>query len=359
MSEIKKTSLFDVHQKAGAKIIPFAGYLMPVQYSGIVDEHKKVRQNVGIFDVSHMGEFRVTGRNAEAFLDRLTVNDVKKLVPGKAHYTIMCYPDGGIVDDLFIYKFEDHFMMVVNASNIEKDYNWAKENIIDGVKIQNESDDWALIAVQGPNAIQTLQKLTKYNLNDMKQFDFIEGDLAGKKMIISATGYTGEKGFELYLKQEDATHVWHEIMKAGEEFEISPIGLGARDTLRMEKKYSLYGNDIDKTTNPLEAGLGWITKLDKGDFIGKDILVKIKEEGLKRRLITFKMIDKGIPRHNYKIFKDEEEIGYVTSGTHSPILDYGIGIGYVASKYRKSGTDIVIESRRKKLKAQIVKPPFV
>jgi len=276
MSEIKKTSLFDVHQKAGAKIIPFAGYLMPVQYSGIVDEHKKVRQNVGIFDVSHMGEFRVTGRNAEAFLDRLTVNDVKKLVPGKAHYTIMCYPDGGIVDDLFIYKFEDHFMMVVNASNIEKDYNWAKENIIDGVKIQNESDDWALIAVQGPNAIQTLQKLTKYNLNDMKQFDFIEGDLAGKKMIISATGYTGEKGFELYL-----------------------------------------------------------------------------------RLITFKMIDKGIPRHNYKIFKDEEEIGYVTSGTHSPILDYGIGIGYVASKYRKSGTDIVIESRRKKLKAQIVKPPFV
>jgi aminomethyltransferase len=361
MADTKKTTLYDTHVKLGAKIVPFAGYFMPIQYSGIVEEHLKVRESVGMFDVSHMGEFRVKGEKAEEFLNNLTVNDVTTLTPGKAHYSMMLYPEGGIVDDLIIYKIaENHYYMVVNASNMEKDFNWAREHMPDGVTLTNESDTTGLLAVQGPNSIETLQKLTKVNLKEMKPFTFIEEELAGKKMLISATGYTGEKGFELYLKAEDAPAVWAEVMKAGEEFGILPIGLGARDTLRMEKKMSLYGNDIDQDTNPLEAGLGWVVKLDSGDFVGKEALLKVKAEGLKRKLITFKMIDKGIPRHHYKILSEEEtEIGFVTSGTHSPSLGIGIGLGYVAFPYRKSGTKILIQTRRKNLLAEIVKPPLV
>ncbi len=361
MADTKKTTLFETHEKLNAKMVPFAGYFMPIQYSGIVDEHLKVRESVGMYDVSHMGEFRVRGEKSEEFLNNLTVNDVKKLTPGTAQYSIMLYPEGGIVDDLIIYKIaDDHFYMVVNASNMEKDFNWAKDHLLDGVTLTDESDETGLLAVQGPKAIETLQKLTAVKLNEMKPFTFIEAELAGKKMLISGTGYTGEKGFELYLTAEDAPHVWAEVMKAGEEFGILPIGLGARDTLRMEKKFSLYGNDIDNTTNPLEAGLGWVTKLNKENFIGKDVLVKVKEDGLKRKHIAFKMIDKGIPRQHYKLLsEDGQEIGEVTSGTHSPSLGIGIGLGYVDFPYRKSGTKILIQTRRKNLLAGIVKPPLV
>lgn len=361
MADTKKTTLFDIHEKLGAKMMPFAGYFMPIQYSGIVDEHLKVRESVGMFDVSHMGEFRVRGEKAEAFLNNLTVNDVTKLTPGKAHYSIMLYPEGGIVDDLLIYKIaDDHFYMVVNASNMEKDFNWAKDHLLEGVTLENESDATGLLAVQGPNSVKTLQKLTDVNLDELPQFSFAEGKLAGKQMLISATGYTGERGFELYLKAEDAPHVWNEVMKAGEEFGILPIGLGARDTLRMEKKMSLYGNDIDQDTNPLEAGLGWVTKLDGDDFIGKDVLLKVKAEKPSRKLIAFKMVDKGIPRHHYKILsEDENDIGYVTSGTHSPSLGIGIGLGYVNVPFHKTGTKILIQTKRKNLLAEIVKPPLV
>ena len=361
MADTKKTTLYETHTKLNAKMVPFAGYYMPIQYSGIVEEHLRVRKSVGMFDVSHMGEFRVKGANAEKFLNELTVNDVTKLTPGKAHYSMMLYPEGGIVDDLIIYKIvDDHFYMVVNASNMEKDFNWASDHLLEGVTLTNESDETGLLAVQGPDSIATLQKLIKVNLDEMKMFSFVEEELAGKKMIISATGYTGERGFELYLKAKDAPVVWDAVMKAGEEFGILPIGLGARDTLRMEKKMSLYGNDIDQTTNPLEASLGWVVKMNKESFVGKDALVKIKEEGLKRKHIAFKMIDKGIPRHHYKILsEDEQEIGFVASGTHSPSLGIGIGLGYVKFPYRKSGTKILIQTRRKNLLAEIVKPPLV
>ncbi len=361
MAETKKTTLYDTHQKLGAKLVPFAGYYMPIQYSGIVDEHLTVRNKVGMFDVSHMGEFRVQGNKAEEFLNTLTVNHIDKLSSGQAQYTMMLYPDGGIVDDLLVYKFaDDDFMMVVNAANIDKDFDWAKEQLDCDVILTNNSDETGLLAIQGPESIQTLQQLTDVKLSEMKPFTFVEDKLAGKEMIISATGYTGEKGFELYLKAEDAPEVWEKIMAAGAEFGIEPVGLGARDTLRMEKKFSLYGNDIDKTTNPLEAGLGWVTKLKKDHFIGKEALLKIKKAGLNRKHIAFKMVDKGIPRQHYKILSEEgEEIGEVTSGTHSPSLKIGIGLGYVNYPYRKSGTTIYIQTRRKKLTAEIVKPPLV
>ncbi|MBN2279027.1 MAG: glycine cleavage system aminomethyltransferase GcvT [Candidatus Marinimicrobia bacterium] len=361
MADPKKTTLYETHTKLNAKMVPFAGYYMPIQYSGIVEEHLKVRESVGIFDVSHMGEFRVRGADAEKFLNNLTVNDVSQLVPGKAHYSMMLYPEGGIVDDLIIYKFaDDDFMMVVNAANLEKDFNWAEDHLPEGVDLTNQSDDIGLLAVQGPNSVTTLQKLTGVNLGAMSMFTFVEDELAGRKMIISATGYTGERGFELYLKAEDAPFVWDAVMKSGEEFGILPIGLGARDTLRMEKKMALYGNDIDQDTNPLEAGLGWVVKLDKENFIGKEALVRINEAGLKRRHIAFKMLDKGIPRHYYKILSEEgKEIGIVTSGTHSPSLGQGIGLGYVDFAFRKPGTKILIENRNKNLLAQIVKPPLV
>ncbi len=361
MADVKKTTLYDTHEKLGAKMVPFAGYYMPIQYSGIVEEHLRVREKVGMFDVSHMGEFAVKGDKAEEFLNKITVNDVSKLTPGKAQYTMMLYPDGGIVDDLIIYKnADDDFMMVVNAANMEKDFNWAKDHLPEGVELKDKSDTTGLLAVQGPKAIETLQKLTGVKLDEMEPFTFTKDKLAGKEMILSATGYTGEKGFELYLDAEDAPAVWDAVMKAGEEFDILPVGLGARDTLRMEKKFPLYGNDIDKTTHPLEAGLGWVVKLDKDDFIGKDVLVKVKAEGLKRKHIAFKMIDKGIPRHDYTILSEEgKEIGHVTSGTHSPSLGIGIGLGYVEFPYRKSGTKILIQRRKKQLKAEIVKPPLV
>ncbi len=355
----KKTSFYNKHVEYGAKIVPFAGYLMPIQYTGIIDEHLTVRNNVGVFDVSHMGEFLVTGENAENFLNNLTVNNVEKLEVGQIQYSAMCYPDGGIVDDLLVYKFKDYYLMVVNASNIEKDYAWALENLMDNVELKNISENTALLAVQGPQSFKTLQKLTEVNLSEIPFYHFKEDKLAGEKLIISRTGYTGEMGFELYHNPKDSEKLWNEIFKAGEEFGIKPVGLGCRDTLRLEMKYALYGNDIDKTTNPLEAGLGWITKLKKNGFIGQEALQQIKEQGLKRRNVAFELTERGIPRQGYKIFKDGEEIGNVTSGTMSPSLKKGIGTGYVAKAFQKSGTEIEIEMRGKFVKAVIVKPPFV
>ncbi|MCD6440701.1 MAG: glycine cleavage system aminomethyltransferase GcvT [Candidatus Marinimicrobia bacterium] len=355
----QKTPFYNKHVALGAKIVPFAGFLMPIQYSGIMDEHLAVRNAVGVFDVTHMGEFIVTGSAAEKFLNKITVNDVSALEIGQVQYSAMCYPDGGIVDDLLVYRFADHYMMVVNASNIEKDFDWAQQNLIEGVNLKNISGDTALLAIQGPKSCDVLQKLTDVVLKDIPFYHFTEGSLAGFDMIISRTGYTGEKGFELYHDPSKGAELWDKIFAAGREFGIQPIGLGARDTLRLEMKYCLYGNDIDKTTNPLEAGLGWITKLQKDDFNGKAELLRIKEAGLRRKLIAFEMIDRAIPRHGYPIIVGEEEVGIVTSGTQSPSLNTGIGLGYLASEHTKPGTEILINIRGRKLKARVVKPPFV
>ncbi len=357
--EPKKTGLYDVHVQLGAKIVEFAGFLMPIQYTSIIEEHKKVRTSVGMFDVSHMGEIVIRGEKALDFVNYLTVNDASRLAVNQAQYTAMCYPNGGIVDDLICYRRKDHYLLVVNASNTEKDYQWILENKIDGVEVENISDGITQIAVQGKNAEATLQKLTEIPLSEIKFYWFTEGKLADVEMIISRTGYTGEPGFELYFDRKHSVEVWNRIMEAGREFDIAPIGLGARDTLRLEKKYCLYGNDIDETTTPLEAGLGWITKLDKGDFIGREALRKQKEEGIQRKLMGFVVEGKMIPRHHYSILKDGKEIGHVTSGCFSPILEKNIGLGYVNIQYAKVGEKIEIAARNRTAPAEIVKTPFV
>jgi len=354
----KKTALYEIHKELGAKLVEFAGYEMPIQYSGIIEEHKKVRTSVGVFDVSHMGEFLISGENAESFLNYVTINNVAGMSVGQAQYNAMCYEDGGMIDDLLIYKFEDHYLMVVNAANLDKDWNWLEEHTTDGVSLEDVSDSTTLIAVQGPNSRKLMQKLTDADLSKIKFYHFIEGKVDGVPATIARTGYTGELGFELYVDNQYATQVWNAIFSAGEEFDVLPVGLGARDTLRLEAGFCLYGNDIDKTTNPLEAGLGWITKLDKGDFIGKDALLKAKENGLNRRLVGFELQERGIPRHGYSITKDGEEIGEVTSGSQSPMLGEGIGMGYVKWEYRKPGEEIAIKVRNKEIPAKIVKPPF-
>ena len=357
--QTKETPFYQKHVAAGAKIVPFAGYLMPIQYTGIIEEHKKVRESVGVFDVSHMGEFKVSGPDAEAFLNRLTVNDVGSLDIGQVQYSAMCYPDGGIVDDLLVYRFADHFMMVVNASNIDKDFAWAMENRMENMQLENLSDEIGLLAIQGPRVFDTLQKLTDVALAEIPFYHFTEGKMAGVEMIISRTGYTGEKGFELYHDPQHGPKLWEAIFAAGAEFDIQPIGLGARDTLRLEMKYCLYGNDIDQTTHPLEAGLGWITKLKKGEFIGGEVLRKAKEEGVQRKLVAFRMLERGIPRHDYPILADGKVVGKVTSGTQSPSLGVGIGLGYVAKACSKIGSEIQLDVRGRKLRAEIIKPPFV
>ncbi len=355
----KKTALYETHVNLNAKMVEFAGFSMPIQYKGIRDEHRRVRGTVGVFDVSHMGEIEVTGDNALEMIQQLTVNNVAALEIGQAHYTAMCYEDGGIVDDLLVYRYPDKFLLVVNAANKEKDLEWIIKNKLDGCQVKDTSDQITQLAVQGKKAEAVLQQLTKIDLSAIKFYWFEDGELAGAPMLISRTGYTGEPGFELYFQNQYAAQVWDAIFKAGAPFEIEPIGLAARDSLRLEKKMCLYGNDIDQTTNPLEAGLGWITKLDKGDFIGSEALIKIKEEGLSRRLICFKLNAPGFPRKGYKIFKDGEELGVVTSGTVSPMLEKGIGLGYVKKGFTKSGTEIEIEVRNKMVKAEIIKPPFV
>ncbi|MFT7381897.1 MAG: aminomethyltransferase [Roseivirga sp.] len=359
-TELKKVALNDLHQNLGAKMVPFAGYNMPVRYSSDIEEHNTVRNGVGVFDVSHMGEFLVEGPNALDLIQRVTSNDASKLVDGQAQYS--CFPneDGGIVDDLLVYKLKDEqYMLVVNASNIEKDWNWINQYNTKGAILKNVSDDYSLFAVQGPKATETLQSLTSVNLSEITFYTFVVGPLAGVDyVIISATGYTGAGGFEIYVSNKYAEQVWKAIFEAGAAYDIKPIGLGARDTLRLEMGYCLYGNDITDTTSPLEGGLGWVTKFTK-EFTNSENLKKQKEEGVKRKLVAFKMIDKGIPRSHYELQDaDQNVIGEVTSGTISPMLGYGIGLGYVTTENSKIGTEIFVSVRNKSLKAEIIKLPF-
>jgi aminomethyltransferase len=357
---MKKLILDQIHQDLGGKMVDFAGFHMPVQYEGLKVEHLHVREKVGVFDVSHMGEFFIKGEGALDFLQKTTSNDVSKLVPGKIQYSCLPNDKGGIVDDLLVYCLaENEYLLVVNASNIEKDYAWLASHLPEGLEIDNQSDDWSLFAVQGPKAAEALQSLTETDLAGMKYYTFAQGKIAGAEALISATGYTGAGGFELYVKNEDAIAVWEAIFKAGAEQDIKPIGLGARDTLRMEMGFCLYGNDIDDQTSPLEAGLGWITKFSK-DFINSEALLAQKEAGISRRLNGFVMEERGIPRKGYRILNAEgEAIGEVTSGTQSPSLDQAIGLGYLDKPYHTADTEIYIEVRNKKLKAKVQKPPFV
>lgn len=359
--EVKHIPLNDLHVKLGGKMVPFAGFNMPVRYSSDIEEHMTVRNGVGVFDVSHMGEFKVTGPQALDLIQRITSNDASKLVDGQAQYTCLPNETGGIVDDLIIYKIKDNdYFIVVNASNIEKDWNWFQRFNTNGAELKNISDDICLFAVQGPKAAAVLQKLTNTNLGEIKYYHFTIGEFAGvKDVIISNTGYTGAGGFEIYVNKESAEKVWHAIFDAGKDQNIKPIGLGARDTLRLEMGFCLYGNDIDDTTSPLEAGLGWITKFTK-DFTNAANLKKQKEQGVTRKLVGFKMVDKGIPRHDYQI-KDEKgnAIGKVTSGTMSPMMNVGIGLGYVTISHTNPGSEIFIDVRGRNLKAQVSKLPLI
>ena len=360
---MKLTALNAIHKQAGAKMVEFAGYEMPVEYSGIKDEHMTVRNAVGVFDVSHMGEFWVKGPGALDLVKKVSSNDPSVLRKGQAQYT--CFPNGkgGIVDDFLVYCVdEEKYLMVVNASNIHKDWDWMNRQNEFGAELENVSDKVSQLAVQGPNAEKTLQKLTAVNLQEIKFYSFVTGEIAGiKDVIISATGYTGAGGFELYCKNEDVEKLWNAVFKAGEEFGIKPIGLGARDTLRLEMGYCLYGNDIDDTTSPIEAGLGWITKFNNGrQFIDRDFLMMQKNEGVSRRLRGFVLLEKGIPRHGYELADSGGNIiGNVTSGTMSPVLGKGIGLGYVAKEYAAFGTGIYIKIRNKTIPAEIVKLPFI
>jgi aminomethyltransferase len=358
---MKRTAFHDIHARLGAKMVEFAGFSMPIQYSGIIAEHKRVRGTVGVFDVSHMGEFEVRGADAFAFVQRMTTNDVNKLSEGGVQYSAMCYDDGGIVDDLLVYHCGDYLQLVVNASNLEKDFNWLASHIQSDVQLADVSDDTALLAIQGPKSIETLQKLTAVDLAAMKYYTFVRGELAGVACMISRTGYTGEAGFELYLKADEsaAARIWDAIFEAGREFSIEPIGLGARDTLRLEVGFCLYGNDIDQHTNPLEAKLGWITKLQKGDFIGRDALLRVKEDGVQRTLVGLTVEGRLVPRHGYAIAVNGIECGVVTSGTMSPMLERGIALGYVPVEYSEAGTKVNIMIRNQAVEATVVKPPFI
>ena len=359
---MKKTSLFEIHKRLGAKIIEFGPWLMPLYYTSIIDEHNTVRNRVGLFDVSHMGEFSIRGKDAVAFIQRLVTNDTSHLSNNQALYTPVCNNKGTIIDDLLIYKFSDqHFMLVVNASNIEKDYRWIEEvarKFNKDIILKNISDETSLLALQGPKAEEVLQRITDLDLSQIKHYWFKEEKLEGIQAIVSRTGYTGEDGFEIYIKPEYASKIWNRLLEIGKEEEIKPVGLGARDTLRLECAMLLYGNDMDETKTPLETNIAWTVKFGKEDFIGKEALLKQKEEGIKQRLVGFELIERGVPRHNYPILKDKERIGMVTSGSVSPTLKKGIGLGYVKTDQAKEGTEIQIRIRAKTVKARIVKTPF-
>jgi aminomethyltransferase len=359
--ELKQIPLNDLHEKIGGKMVPFAGYVMPVRYSSDIEEHKCVREGVGVFDVSHMGEFYVKGPKALDLIQRVSANDASVLFDGKVQYSYLPNATGGVVDDLLVYKIADEeYFLVVNASNIEKDWNWIQSQNSEGVEMQNVSDDFCLFAVQGPKALDTLKKLTDSPIETLDYYTFTKGTLAGvEDIIISATGYTGAGGFELYVPNAAAEEVWTKIFEAGAEFDIKPIGLGARDTLRLEMGYCLYGNDITDETSPLEAGLGWVTKFTKS-FINSEDLLAQKQAGLKNKLVGIEMIDRGIPRSHYEICNAEgEKIGEITSGTMSPSLQKGIALGYVTLANAKNGTEVFVKVRDKLIKAQVVKPPFV
>jgi aminomethyltransferase len=365
---MKNTPFYDVHVRAGARIVEFAGYAMPVQYTGIIEEHNRVRNNVGLFDVSHMGEFEIRGEKAGAFVHWLTLNDTSKLYEGRAQYTAMTYENGGLIDDLLVYHLGDHYMLVVNASNKEKDLLWIRQQaaIFGKVTVEDVSDSVALIAIQGPKSPAVLQRLTEVDLSGISFYHFVRGNVFGTEMFISRTGYTGEMGFELYFNASDADcqELWNELMRAGEGEGIGPAGLGARDTLRLEMGMLLYGNDMNEETNPLEAGLGWITKFDKGDFIGRDALLRTKEKGMTRKLTGLMISDRSmarraIPRHGFPITANGQTIGTVTSGTLSPTLQTSIALGYVAKEYAVEGAEVAVPIRGKEIPFTVTKPPFV
>ena len=359
---MKTTRFHALHKSLGAKMVTFAGFEMPIQYpEGIIAEHMSVRTNVGVFDVSHMGEVEVRGPQALDFVQKISINDASKLVPNKAQYSAMCYPDGGIIDDMLVYHRGDHYMLVINGACADKDIAWMHEQAKGmDITLTDISDEINLLAVQGPKSVEALQGLTDTNLSEIQYYGFADGKLAGIDMILSRTGYTGELGFELYFRGDETVceQVWHALFEAGKVYDIQPVGLGARDTLRLEKGYCLYGNDINQDTNPLEAGLGWITKFTK-EFTSSLALQSQKTEGVTRKLVGFEMIEKGIPRHGYEI-KDFEgnTIGVVTSGTQSPSLGKAIGMGYVQSAFSSIGTDVYIKVRDKLLQAKVTKIPF-
>ncbi len=358
---VENLTLNDLHVSLGAKMMPFAGFNMPVRYSSDKEEHHCVRERVGVFDVSHMGEFMIEGPQALDLIQAVTSNDASKIVIGQAQYSCLPNETGGIVDDLIVYKLaEEKYMLVVNASNIEKDWNWMESHNSAGASMTNISDELSLFAVQGPKALEALQKITDVDLNSIKYYHFVEGSIGGiDDVIISATGYTGAGGFELYVKNEHAQSLWEKVFEAGKGFDILPIGLGARDTLRLEMGFCLYGNDINDTTSPLEAGLGWITKFTK-NFTNSENLKAQKEAGVERKLVGFVMEEKGIPRGGYDIQNaDGNAIGNVTSGTMSPTLNVGVGLGYVQTESSQPDTEIFIQVRNKSLKARVTRPPFV
>ncbi|QXD14702.1 glycine cleavage system aminomethyltransferase GcvT [Rhodocaloribacter litoris] len=363
---LKQTPLHDVHRALGARMTPFAGFEMPLQYSGILNEHLAVRQAAGLFDVSHMGEFFVRGPRAFDFVQHLVTNDAARLTDGRAMYTVMCRPDGGIVDDLLVYRLgPEEYMLVVNAANIEKDFAWMQEHNPMGATLADASDEVALLAIQGPRAHDIVQAVTGVAAGDIKFYHFVQleaGTFPGcDRVILSHTGYTGEPGFELYARPEDAPRLWHLLMEAGAPHGLQPAGLGARDTLRLEAGYCLYGNDLTEETNPLEAGLGWLVKFDKGPFVGREALLAVREQGPARRLIGFVVEERGLPRPGYPILDGTgEAVGIVTSGSQSPVLGRGIGLGYVPNDpaFTTPGTRLGVSARGRTLPAVVTRPPF-
>lgn len=361
MSDLLRTPLFPLYQQyEGVRCIDFGGWELPVQFSGIQKEHEAVRERAGLFDVSHMGEFTVQGEQAEAFLQQMMTNDVTTLVPDQAQYTLMCYPDGGVVDDLLVYKLEDqHYMLVVNASNIDKDWAWLQEHLIPGVSMTNDSEQTALLALQGPLAVDIIGKVTDTDVSSIEPFRFVQdAEVCGVKLLLSRTGYTGEDGFELYVPADQAAVVWNGLMQAGEGHGLLPTGLGARDTLRFEARLPLYGQELSATISPLEAGVGMFVKLNAGPFIGHEALLQQKNDGPARKLVGIEVLERGIPRPHYPIYAEGVQIGEVTTGTQSPTLKRNLGLALIDSKYAALGTPLEIEIRGKKLKAEVVKTPF-
>lgn len=356
-TDSKKTAFHDHHVSAGARMVDFAGYRMPIQYSGITDEHLAVRENVGLFDLSHMGEFEVSGPGALQFLQKTTTNNVADLQPGQIQYTCMTRPDGGIIDDLLVYRLPDRYMLVVNAANISKDFNWLRDHLEGDAALENRSEVISLLAVQGPNAQKLLSEVTDYDLDGMPYYTSDTAAICGRRVLFSRTGYTGEDGFEIYIEPDDTEALWQGITEVGRNQGLKPIGLGARDTLRLEMKMALYGNDIDESTNPIEAGLSWICYLDK-EFIGRDAVAAVKKEKPARRLVCLELEGRVVPRHGYDIVEGDKVIGRVTSGTQSPSLQKPIALGYVPRNKSKSGSTVEIAARGKTFPATVVKPPF-
>ena len=357
-ADLRETPLTALHRELGAKLVPFAGFRMPVQYASISAEHQAVRQRAGLFDISHMGEFHVSGPGATAFLDRMTVNDVPGLALHQAHYSCLCRPDGGILDDVVLYRLEDGYLVVVNAANVEKDWTWLTGHAPADVVLEDRSAQTALLALQGPRAAEILAPLASVDVMAIRYYWKADGAVAGVPALISRTGYTGEDGFELYLPADGAARVWSALLAGGAKQGLLPAGLGARDTLRLEMKYALYGNDIDETTNPFEAGLGWVVKPAKGAFVGRDAIERVREGGLRRRLVGFEMVERAVARHGYPILHDGAAVGVVTSGSYGPTVDKYIGIGYVPATLAPVGSAILVEVRGRGQAARVVKTPF-